>query len=468
MKNTRLLALSLAAAAFTAPAAVSDAGSMFQGFFWDTPGGWYNIMSQNSNAIRYQNGGYGADRIWFPPSSKGQGGGFSMGYDPADYYDMGNYNQHGWTATRFGTKAELTAATASYRNKGVTTMADIIINHRSGGSSEYNPNVGYNTYTNFQYQQSGMALWHYNEFHPSSYWGSDEGAFGGYADVCHRNPYVWNDLTAWGNWMKGNSNAGFNGGWRFDFVKGFGPWMAKDFRQYTGWMYGVGELWDADVNYLDWWAGSADSSAFDFAAYYTLAGICNNTGGGGYLPDLVNQSKSFSAKNKWRAVGFAENHHTHDITNHKHHAYAYLYTYQGYPCTFWKDFFDYNLDDMGGQWGNGIKQLTWVREKLGQGGPDVQNMKTDDGNLLIFGDSSGWGGNPGYIAVINDDSYNWRGAWVNTSNGQLRNKSLKAYAWYSTNSGQNYQPGNQWCQSNGWVQVWAPPRGYAVYAPDGY
>lgn len=457
------------AAGMAALPAISEAGVMMQGFYWDVPGGsWYNTMANNSNGLRYMAGGYGINRMYFPPPSKGQGGGYSMGYDPADYKDLGNYNQHGWTETRFGSKTELKSATSSFRNKGISTMADIVLNHRSGGSSEYNPNTGYNTYTNFQYQASGFALWHYNEFHPSTYEYSDSGAFGGYPDVCHKSPSSWNDLTSWGNWLKNNNNAGFNGGWRFDFVKGIHSWMTKDFRQYTNWPFCVGEYWDSNTTTLNNWANASDASAFDFASYYTLKDICNNTGGGGYMPNLVNHGKSFAAKNSWRAVTFAGNHDTDEISNDKMIAYAYMLTYQGYPCIWWKDYFNYGLASLGGQWGNGIKQLVWVREKLGGGGPNIQNLKTNDGDLLIYGDADGNSSNPGFIVVINDNANNWRGSWVQTSNNQLKNKTLKCYAWYSPKSGQNYQPNSKWCDGNGWVEVWAPPRGYAVYGPDGY
>ncbi len=467
-KSAKMVAVCAAATLGLGAAQEATAGVMMQGFYWDTPSGWYNTMNSNSNGLRYMTGGFGINRMYFPPPSKGQGGGFSMGYDPADYYDLGTYNQHGWTATRFGTQAELKSATTAYRNKGVVTMADIVLNHRSGGSSEYNPNVGYNTYTDFQYQMSGQALWHYNEFHPSSYEYSDSGSFGGYSDLCHVNPYVWNDLVNWGNWLKSNSNAGFNGGWRFDYVKGIHSWMTKDFRQYTGWSFGLGEYWDANTSILDSWTSASDASAFDFASYYTLKDICNNGGGGGHMPNLVNHSMSFAAKNPWRAVTFAGNHDTDEIFQDKMIAYAYMLTYQGYPSVWWKDYFDYGLASVGGQWGNGIKQLVWVREKLGGGGPNIQNLKTNDGNLLIYGDADGTGSNPGYIVVINDDANNWRGAWVQTSNNQLKNKTLKSYAWYSSKSGQNYQPASKWCDGGGWVEVWAPPRGYAVYAPNGY
>lgn len=446
----------------------APAGVMMQGFYWDTPSGWYNTMNNNAQGLRNMAGGYGINRMYFPPPSKGQGGGYSMGYDPADYYDLGAYNQHGWTATRFGTQTQLRNATAAYRNRGVVTMADIVLNHRSGGQSQWNPNSNSWTYTNFTTQASGMAGWNYNEFHPSTYWWADEGTFGGYPDLCHRNPYVWNDMIHWGNWLRNNNNAGFNGGWRQDFVKGFGAWMARDFRQYTNWSYQIGELWDSNTNLLNNWANGADSGAFDFAAYYTLANIVNNTGGNGHLPNLLNPSLSFAARNPGRAVTFVGNHDTDIMWNNKMIAYAHIMTYQGYPCVWWRDYFNYGLASLGGQWGNGIRQLAWVRGRLGGGGPNVDLLKTDDGGLLIYGDRDGNSTHPGYIVVINDNPHNWRGAWVQTNNNFLRNKTLRAYAWYSHHGSHNAQPNNQFCQSNGWVEVWAPPRGYAVYAPTGY
>ena len=109
-----------------------------------------------------------------------------------------------------------------------------------------------------------------------------------------------------------------------------------------------------------------------------------------------------------------------------------------------------------------------MREKLGGGGPNIELLKTNDGDCLIYADRDGNSTNPGYIIVINDSSSAWRGSWVQTSNTNLRNKTLKCYAWYSPVSGQNYQPASKFCDGNGWVEPYAPPRGYAVYAPDGY
>lgn len=442
-----------------------SAGVMMQGFYWDVPGNgqWWNTMKNKAYGLRYMAGGKGIDRIWFPPASKGQGGGYSMGYDPADYYDLGNYNQHGNTETRFGSKSELKAAIAKFKSYGISCMADIVLNHRSGGGSEYNPKLGRNTWTDFSTQKSGKCLWHWDSFHPNNYCGGDPGAFGGYPDVCYSAGSAYNDIRGWMDWLTSSANAGFDS-WRFDYVKGLHTWVIKNMRNGR---YGIGEYWDSNTTTLDNWANATGCSVFDFATYYTLKDICNNTGGGGYLPNLLNHSKSLAAKNPWKAVTFVGNHDTDEIYTDKMIAYAFILTFKGYPCIFWKDYFNYGLATVGGQWGNGIKQLVWVREKLANGSPNIQYLKTNDGDCLIYGSYGYSSSSPGYIIVINDHPTQWKGYWVQTGNGYLKNKSLKCYAWYSPKSGQNYQPASKWCNSSGWVEVWAPPRGYAVYAPNG-
>ena len=70
-------------------------GVMMQAFYWDVPAGgnWWNTLS--AKVTDWGNAGIGA--IWLPPVSKAQNGPFSMGYDPTDYFDFGNFNQNGTT-----------------------------------------------------------------------------------------------------------------------------------------------------------------------------------------------------------------------------------------------------------------------------------------------------------------------------------------------------------------------------------
>jgi len=160
---------------------------------------------------------------------------------------------------------------------------------------------------------------------------------------------------------------------------------------------------------------------------------CNNTGGGGNLADVLDPTKSYAAKNATRAVTFCANHDTDQITSDKMMGYAIIMTYQGYPCIFWKDYYNYGLATGGGSgsgWGNGINQLLWCREKLGGGAPNIQILKSNDPQCLILGSYGYSSSSPGYIVVVNSNPSSWKGYTVTTGNGYLKNHNLDIFIWY--------------------------------------
>jgi alpha-amylase len=455
------------------PSTGSGANVMMQGFYWDCPSGgtWYNTMTANAPSLRSMRGGYGIDRIWFPPPSKADGGGFSMGYDPYDYYDLGQYNQQETTETRFGSQTELKNTIAAFKDLGVVSMADIVLNHRSGGGLESNPNTGGTSYTDFRGVASGQATWQYNEFHPSTFEASDPGAFEGFPDICHvtgnqpGDPHY--DLIEWGNWLMDPANAGFDGGWRFDYPKGIHPWYIAGFRAGTGSAFGILEYFDGNIGLIeDYVRLSGNTSAFDFPAFFTMKDVFN------YNQDirwLIDPGRIYAVKDPSKAVTFVANHDTDKDTfieniGDKMLAYAYILTYEGYPCIFWKDYYNYGLDDLGGQDGNGIDPLVWVRGALGAGQPQIQILKSNDNDFLIYGTQSGSFDSPGYIVAINNNDTVSQVASVTTANTFLHGKELECHAWYSYVSGQNVKPANTTCSAGGTVTVQAPPRGYAVYS----
>lgn len=443
-------------------------GVMFQAFYWDVPQGgtWYDRVREQVPRLSNMRGGYGVDTVWLPPPSKGAAGPFSMGYDPYDHFDLGQLDQKGSTETRFGSQTELKALIAQLHERGIWAMADIVLNHRSGGDGEFNPKTRGNTWTDFSKVKSGRNGWHWPEFHPNDVEAFDPGAFGGFPDIAYRDAKPYGDMAEWMRWLRDGANAGFDA-WRFDYVKGIEPWVPKDMKAQTGSPFSVGEFWDSNTNTLAWWTSAANMSAFDFAAYYTLKDIVLNGGGGGHLPNLIDPARSFAARDPMHAVTFAANHDTDELSRDKMLAYAFILTYQGVPTIFWKDYFDFGLSNLGGQSGNGIDALVWVRGRLGGGAPNIELLKTDDGDLLIYG-SRGWSAQtPGYVVVLNDSPTAWRGAWVNTGNAFLRGKNVEAYAWHSTVAGQNVKPEPKTVRGDGWVELWAPPRGYAVYSVAG-
>lgn len=450
----------------------SAANVMMEGFYWDCPSGWYSTMQGAAAGLRNMMGGQGIDRIWFPPPSKAASGGVSMGYDPYDYYDLGSYNQEGSTATLFGTQTQLKNAIAAFHAQGIVCLADLVLNHRSGGALESNPVTGTSTYTDFAGVKSGRCTWRYNQFHPSTFENSDEGCFGGFPDLCfvtgNTSGCAYYDIIQWTQWLTNTANAGFDGGWRFDYAKGYYPWMGQNVRANTGNAFGVGEYWDFNVTNVDAYVTySGGTWAFDFPGYNTLANVFSN--GTESIEDLVSPAHVYAARNPARAVTFVANHDTDRGTNtawkNKMLAYAFILTYQGYPCIFWYDYFENGFATLGGQSGNGLNRLVWVRGALGGGQPTIQLLQTNNSEMLVYGTLGVSPVTPGYLVAINNDPNNSHIATVTTSNLFLRGKTLQSYAWYSYATNQNAQPSNTLCSSAGVVTLRAPASGYAVYAP---
>jgi alpha-amylase len=130
-------------------------GVMLQAFFWDCPREdnreiqWWNYVREQVPSLAK----VGFTSLWLPPVHKGANlGGTSMGYDPYDYYDLGEWDQKGSVPTWFGTKAELMSLIETAHSHGLSLIADIVMNHNNGADDqEINPITnqprGYVVYT---------------------------------------------------------------------------------------------------------------------------------------------------------------------------------------------------------------------------------------------------------------------------------------------------------------------------------
>ena len=408
-------------------------GVLMQAFYWDVPAGgtWWNTVK--GKIASWDAAGISA--IWLPPVSKAQNGPFSMGYDPFDYYDFGQYNQMGSTETRFGSKTELTGLITQAHNYNIDVYADMVLNHNSGGASEANPFTGGNTWTKFQ-PLSGKFNRSYYDFHPNDVKANDEGAFGGFPDLSHSKTYVqdwlWKRSDAVGKYYK--NTLKFDG-WRFDYVKGFGGWVVKDFVDNVG-GFAVGEYWDGNAGLLQNWVNSTGgrASAFDFAAYYRMDEAFDGS-------DLTKLNGDMLWKrNASKAVTFVANHDT-DIIWNKMLAYAYIMTHEGYPCIFYRDYEEW-LDK------NKLNNLIWIRRNYGTGSTSVLHVDNDE----YVARRNGYGGNPGLVVYINN-SNSWQERWVETN---WSNTRIKDYT-----GGSSWEPVTQ---SGRWVKIQAPPKSYTVWS----
>lgn len=111
---------------------------MMQAWWWEYPktGAGKSFVDTLINKSKYI-ADRGFNYLWLPPLSLGQGGGASNGYDTYDYYHLGTNNRK----TGFGTRAKVDQLIDSIRKYNMMAIADVVYNHRSGGSPEFNPAV---------------------------------------------------------------------------------------------------------------------------------------------------------------------------------------------------------------------------------------------------------------------------------------------------------------------------------------
>jgi alpha-amylase len=407
-------------------------GVMMQAFYWDVPAGgtWWDKIAEKIPSWQQA----GIESIWLPPATKGQNGAYSMGYDPTDYFDFGNYNQNGSIETRFGSKNELIHLITTAHNYGIKVFADIVLNHNSGGQSEYNYFTQTNTWTDFSQVASGKFKRSQYDFHPNDYHSSDSGSFGGFPDLCHHKSYVqdwlWNREDGVGKYYK--NQLKFDG-WRFDYVKGFEPWVIKEWNSHIG-GFSVGEYWDANVNTLEWWANSANSSVFDFACYYKMDEAFDGNNLNALSDDMMWK------RNPFKAVTFVANHDT-DIIYNKMLAYAYILTHEGYPTIFYKDYEEW-LDK------NKMNNLIWIHNYKATGTTTI--LYTDNDEYIAR--RNGYGGNPGLVVYLNN-SDQWLERWIPTNWNSTQIKDFTGHSnWYP------------YTQSNGWVKIQCPPKSYSIWS----
>ena len=440
-------------------------GVIMQTFYWNCPQlenkefGWWNYIKTKIPSLA--DAGFTA--IWLPPASKAANlSGMSMGYDPYDFYDLGDINQKGSTKTWFGSKDELVdLIKVAHKNK-LQVYADIVINHNSGADSEeLNPFDNKKRWTKFAPKSKKFPR-DWKSFHPSFYESWDGGTFGDMPDLCHRNPYIYTQLLEYSKWLL--EEIGFDG-FRYDCVKGYGGWMVRAIQELRAIRnnqsfkpYGVGECWDSDRAIQAWldetnaWSDN-QVGAFDFPLRYRLKDLCHTYG---YSLRKLTEPGTLLTERPSQSVTFVENHDVvrdDPIVIDKMLAYAFILTHEGYPCIFWQDYYNWGLAQAGFK--SGIDALVKIHQEYAGG---TTNILYVDDSLYIM-QRNGWAEQRGLVFVLNNLD-KWNGAIVKT---KWQNTKLVPMAWRGRND--LGIPDEKWTDGEGRIDLWAPPRGYAVYVP---
>ena len=436
---------------------------IMQAFYWDCPKDlasnfqWWNFVKEKVEGLCQA----GFTAIWLPPINKAAEQ-MSMGYDPFDYYDLGEFDQKGGVETWFGPKTDLNALITEGRKYNIGVYADLVFNHNSGGDAEVNPVDKVSRNTKFN-PASKKFLRDWQCFHPSPYETRDQMSFGEMPDVCHRNPEVYTGILLYCQWLL--EDIGIDG-FRFDFVKGYGAWMIRAILELRGLRglssfkpFGIGECWDTDRSIYDWLAevntwSHNPINAFDFPLRYRLKDLC--VADGFSLKTLMAPGTLLTDGQPGSAVTFVENHdivRDDPITKDKLLAYSFILTHEGYPCVFWQDYYNEGLAKENTP--NGIAALVKVHEANAIGTTLV--LYTDD--TLYIMQRNAMGSQHGLIYVLNNGG-SWDGKRVQTG---WQNTRLNPIAYWSSTDTAIPEP--KQTDAGGYADFWAPPRGYAVYVP---
>lgn len=317
-------------------------GVMFQAFYWDSYSDtqWTNLTSQADELAKYYK------LVWVPQS------GWCNGMTQMGYADIYWLDQH----SAFGTEAELKKMISTFKDKGISTIADVVINHKNGKSTWVDfPNETYKstttpgkTYTltwsnpladictgddggktaNAGYKVCGAA---------------DTGDdFDGARDLDHTKTEVQNNIKTYLDFLL--NEMGYSG-FRYDMTGGYAPKYTKMYNESAKPAYSVGEYWRSDgLLGLQNWVNNTGktSAAFDFQLKWLINTAFNNSKWSA-LANYTSQSLIGSGYAQY-AVTFTDNHDTYRnsnnmLRNNIEAANAYILTMPGTPCIFmnhWK------------------------------------------------------------------------------------------------------------------------------------
>lgn len=316
-------------------------GVMLQGFSWNAyeAAQWKALEAQTTEFKGF------IDLVWVPQSGKCAETVQVMGYKPYYYF---NHN------SSFGTEDELRSMIKTFKNNGIGTIADVVINHRNTEGWFTFPAE---TYKGVTYQMlstdicknddGGKTLTQANKENVNLSINNDEGDdFGDCRDLDHKSANVQKVVKAYLKFLK--EDLGYEG-FRYDMVKGFNASHVGDYNTATGIQFSVGEYWDGVGNIKNWINNTGKKSgAFDFPFHYNMTDAIRSNN----WTKLNNSSLMSDASYRRYAITFVENHDIQEREDKSNEgskdpipttyipaANAFLIAMPGTPCIFqphWK------------------------------------------------------------------------------------------------------------------------------------
>lgn len=330
-------------------------GVMLQGFSWDS----YNDSQWTRLEKQADDFGGIFDLVWVPQSGRCLETTQVMGYTPYYYFDQNS---------SFGTEAALRSMIATFRNHGIGTIADVVVNHHNTDGWWSFPAE---TYKGTTYQLRTTDIVSNDDGGATATQAAKDGVelsanaddgtdWSGMRDLDHNSANVQTVVKAYEDFLL--NDLGY-AGFRYDMVKGFAASHVADYNRAAGVQFSVGECWDSNST-IETWIRNADyqSAAFDFQFKYNVrdAQRANNWA-------LLNSQNNLMHDPAYRryAVTFVENHDTQvrpdgssndPVRRDTLAVNAYLLAMPGTPCVFLPHYLAFKTD---------IKNMVLARKAAG-------------------------------------------------------------------------------------------------------
>jgi alpha-amylase len=374
--------------------------TLFQFFHWYSLGDghlWKEVAEKASDLA-----GIGITDAWLPPAYKGASGFHSVGYDTYDLFDLGEFEQKGSKATKYGDRADFEAACRALVDSGIRPIHDVVLNHKMGADDKEQvvvrrvntedrtqieeENVNALAYTRFTFPGRGgkysQFIWDkqcfsgvdlieepsetgvyrlMNEYGEGQWNDEVDDELGNFdylmgADVEFRNKAVYEELKYWGRWFSEQVPVA---GFRLDAAKHIPAWFFKDWvghmRDTIGTdLFVVAEYWHPDMTTLSNYLELVDNQLmlFDVALHHRFHDA-SKAGGDFDMRTIFDGSLVSSIPD--HAVTLVDNHDTQPLQSleatvepwFKPLAYALiLLREQGTPCVFYADLYGAEYSDI--------------------------------------------------------------------------------------------------------------------------
>ncbi|NDL61749.1 alpha-amylase [Acerihabitans arboris] len=345
----------------------------------------------------------GITMVWLPPAYKADTGADSVGYDTYDLFDLGEFDQKGGHATKYGDKAALLAAIEALKSHDIGVLLDVVLNHKMGADEQERIQVNRveiedreeieeraidaTAWTRFTFParqgQYSRFVWDHKCFsgidliedpdekgifkivteYTRDGWNEEvDDELGNYdylmgANIEFRNPAVAAELAHWGRWVMNETHCT---GFRLDAVKHIPAWFYKDWIDHiqdaAGQpMFIIAEYWSHKTEILLQYLEQVDGKTMLFDAPLQMNFHRASTQGAEFDLSQV-FADTLVAADPAHAVTLVDNHDTQPLQSleapvqpwFKPLAYALiLLREQGVPTVFYPDLFGASYADTG-------------------------------------------------------------------------------------------------------------------------